>query len=138
MDSRVASLLEKAKVMAGKTGAYAGRAAESAGRAATDMAQATKLNLQLFDLNIDCDLLYKEIGKIVYRIHRGEDIASEDMDARLDQLDETIARADVLREQLAGIKAVGLCPQCGKPCERSDTFCAACGARLKTDGAISR
>ena len=133
MDSRVASLLEKAKAVAGKTGAYAGRAAETAGRAATDMAQATKLNLQLFDLNIDCDLLYKEIGKIVYHIHAGEEIAPEEMDARLDQLDETIARADALREHLAGIKSTGACPSCGKPCGRGDVFCASCGARLKDE-----
>lgn len=131
MDSRVASLLEKAKVVAGKTGAYAGRAAESASRAANDMALATKLNLQLFDLNTDCALLYKEIGKIVYRIHQGEDVPSEEMDARLDQLDETMARADALREQLAAMKASVVCPECGKQCGRNDTFCAYCGARLK-------
>ena len=60
MDNRVAMMLEKAKVVAGKTSQAATRAVESAGKAAGDMAQATKLNLQIFDLNTECEVLYKE------------------------------------------------------------------------------
>ena len=79
MDNKVAMMLEKVKIMAGKTSKAATRAVESAGKAAGDMAQATKINLQIFDLNTDCEVLYKEIGKLVYDIHLGADVAPDAM-----------------------------------------------------------
>ena len=130
MDNRVAMMLEKAKVVAGKTSQAATRAVESAGKAAGDMAQATKLNLQIFDLNTECEVLYKEIGKLVYDIHQGVEVASDAKDGYLEQLDDLRARVDDLRAQLAEMKQTVTCPSCGKSCSREDAFCAACGAAL--------
>lgn len=87
MDSKVAMMLEKVKVMAGKTGQAATRAVESAGKMAGDMAQATKIHLQIFDLNTECEVLYKEIGKLVYEIHLDAEVAPDAMDGYLEQLD---------------------------------------------------
>lgn len=67
MDEKIQMLLEKAKIYAGKTG----QAAETAGRRATELAQSTRLNLQIFDLNTECEVLYKEIGKLMYDVHQG-------------------------------------------------------------------
>lgn len=130
MDNRMAMMLEKAKVVAGKTSKAASRAVESAGKAAGDMAQATKLNLQIFDLNTECEVLYKEIGKLVYQIHQGAEVAPDAMDGYLEQLDDVRARVEELRAQLADMKQTVVCPSCGKQCSREDAYCAGCGAAL--------
>lgn len=135
MDNKVAMMLEKVKVMAGKTSQAATRAVESAGKMAGDMAQATKINLQIFDLNTECEVLYKEIGKLVYDIHLGAEVAPDAMDGYLDQLDETRGKVEALRAQLTDMKANVTCPECGKQCSREDAFCASCGAALKTQPA---
>ena len=84
MDEKIQLLLEKAKVYAGKTG----QAAESAGRKATELAQATRLNLQIFDLNTECEVLYKEIGKLMYDVHQGIEADESGIQDRLAKLDE--------------------------------------------------
>ena len=66
MDAKMQTFLEKVKVMADKTGKAAGRAADAAGKKATELASATRINLQIFDLNTECEVLFKEIGKMVY------------------------------------------------------------------------
>lgn len=130
MDNKVAMMLEKARVVAEKTSKAASRAMESAGRAAGDMAQATRLNLQIFDLNTECEVLYKEIGKLVYDIHLGAEVQQGAMDEHLAQLDDLRTRIEELREQLVDMKAFFTCPVCGKQCSREDAFCAGCGAAL--------
>ena len=83
MDAKVQSFLDKMKVMADKTSQAAGRAADAAGKKATELAGATRINLQIFDLNTECEVLYKEIGRMVYDLHRGAEISSDEMDGKL-------------------------------------------------------
>lgn len=130
MDHRIAMMLEKAKEVADKTGKAASRAVDSAGRAAGDMAQATRLNLQIFDLNTECDALYKKIGKLVYDIHKGREVASDEMDDQLAQLDDLNDHIEQLRAQLTDYKQTTVCPVCGKQCDKTDSFCSGCGAVL--------
>lgn len=130
MDPKVQMLLEKAKVLADKTGKAAARAADTAGKKASEMAQATRMSLQIFDLNTECEVLYKEIGKIVYDIHIGIETPEEEMENRIAKLDEFRARVDELKAKMAESKAAMTCPNCGKPCGRDDEFCSACGAQL--------
>lgn len=126
MDEKIQMLLEKAKIYAGKTG----QAAESAGRKATELAQSTRLNLQIFDLNTECEVLYKEIGKLVYDVHQGIEQDDEAMQNRLAKLDDIHARIAELREQIGMLKSSVRCPNCGKQCSRTDVFCPACGSAL--------
>ena len=123
MDIRVQSFLDKVKDMAGKTGEAASCAADTARKKATELAGATRLNLQIFDLNTECEVLYKEMGRMVYDLHRGAEVSNEAVDAK----QEKIA---ALREQLAGMKTIVVCPHCGRTCSREDAFCAGCGGAL--------
>lgn len=126
MDEKIQMLLEKAKIYAGKTG----QAAESAGRKATELAQSTRLNLQIFDLNTECEVLYKEIGRLVYDVHQGIEQDDEAMQNRLSKLDDIHARIAGLREQIGMLKSSVRCPSCGRQCSRTDVFCPACGSAL--------
>ena len=71
MDMKMQAFLDKVKDMADKTGKVSRHAAGVAGKKANDLALATRINLQIFDLNTECEALYKEIGKLVYDLHRG-------------------------------------------------------------------
>ena len=82
MDTKLQSFLDKVKDTASRTGRSVGRAADAAGKKASEMAAATRLNLRIFDLNTECDVLFRDIGRMVYELHRGDEVTSEDMDAK--------------------------------------------------------
>lgn len=131
MDPKVQLLLEKVKVLADKTGKAAVRAADTASKKASEMAQATRLNLQVFDLNTENEVLYKEIGKIVYDSHLGIDAEEGELEERIVKLDENRAKILDLKAKLAENRnAAACCPNCGKACGKEDQFCACCGAQL--------
>lgn len=130
MDAKVQTFLNKMKVVANRTSQAAGRAADVAGKKATEIAQATKINLQIFDFNTECEILYKEIGKMVYDVHQGFEVPSEDMDARMETLDEKQTKIAALRDELAGMKSIVICSACGKQCSKEDSFCPGCGSAL--------
>lgn len=130
MDAKVQSFLDKIKVMADKTSQAAGRAADAAGKKATELASATRLNLQIFDLNTECEVLYKEIGRMVYDLHRGTEISNDEMDEKIAAVDAKQEKIAALREELAGMRSVVVCPHCGKACGREDSFCSGCGGAL--------
>lgn len=130
MDEKVQSFLDKIKVMADKTSKAAGRAADVAGKKASELASATRLNLQIFDLNTECEALYKEIGKMVYDLHRGAEISNDEMDEKIAAVDAKQEKIAALREELAEMRSVVVCPHCGKACGREDSFCSGCGGAL--------
>lgn len=130
MDAKVQSFLDKIKVMAEKTGKAAGRAADVAGKKANELASATRLNLQIFDLNTECEVLYKEIGRMVYDLHRGVEVSNDEMDEKIAAVDVKQEKIMALREELAGMKTIVVCPHCGKTCSREDAYCSGCGGAL--------
>nr|WP_297283261.1 hypothetical protein [uncultured Agathobaculum sp.] len=130
MDAKVQSFLDKIKVMAEKTGKVAGRAADVAGKKATELAGATRINLQISDLNTECEVLYKEIGRMVYELHRGSAVSNDEMDEKIAAVDAKQEKIAALREELAGMKTIVVCPHCGKTCSREDAYCSGCGGAL--------
>lgn len=130
MDPKVQVLLEKVKVLADKTGKAAVYVADTAGKKASEMAQATRLNLQIFDLNTECEVYYKEIGKIVYDTHIGLETSEEEMEDRIAKIDDMRARVDELKAKISETKSILACPNCGKPCSKEDEFCSSCGAQI--------
>lgn len=130
MDHNVSMLLEKIKVVAEQTRTATVKAADRAGKKAGEMAQATRLNLQIFDRNTECEVLYKEIGKLIYDVHQGADSEDEAITHRLEQLDGLHKELDDLRTELASLKTVCTCARCGRQCSREDAYCAGCGNPL--------
>lgn len=130
MDVRMQDFLDKIRVMADKTSKAASRAADVAGKKAGELATATRLNLQIFDLNTECEVLYKEIGRQIYELHRGVEPDNDVMDNRIAQIDDKQEKVAALREELASLKSVAVCPHCGKHCSKEDAFCAGCGGAL--------
>lgn len=128
------NFFEKAKVSAeilsARTGVTAAKAADAAGKTAVNMLNATKLNLQIFDLNTEIEILYKEIGKMVYSVHLGNEEDQNALHVKLQLIDEKLSKIGELQAQLNAQRAAAFCPNCGKQCRKDDTFCSHCGAQL--------
>ncbi len=121
-------LINKVKASATVAGEYASKKAAEIGEKTSDAFNTGKLNVKLFDLNTDMDVIYKEIGKIIYASHSGEDTEAETLEAKLSQADEKMAEINEIKEQIAKLSASKKCPSCGKECESDAAFCSKCGA----------
>lgn len=128
------SFFEKAKVSAERIADYTDKAAvQAAGKMSKKSAgavQAAKLKMRMFDLNTEIEILYKEIGKMVYDVHTGLEGDSEALEAKLSLLDEKLAALNELKEKSHAVKEEVLCPVCGEKCGMQDAFCRKCGAQL--------
>ena len=117
MDQKVNDMLERMKIAAQQTAQAVGKAADVAGKKTNELVSTTKASLQIFDLNSEIDGLLKEIGRCVYMAHTGSEVHSEEIDARIRQIDAKYEQQ----------KATPHCPQCGKACAKGDAYCSACG-----------
>jgi len=130
MDVNVENLLDKIREMAGKTGEAAGLAADAAGKKASELINSAKTNLKIFDLNAECEVLFKEIGRMVYDIHQGAEVLNDAMDAKIAELDDKQKEIFSLKQELERGRFTVICPGCGKACTPEDAFCSGCGSRL--------
>lgn len=134
MDQRVNDLFRRirtsAEDLADRTEEAASRVVGAAGQKASDMVESTKLNMKIYDLNSDMDRLYREIGKMLYDTHLGEEIEQDSVQEKLVQLDEKHEEIETLRAKLSDLKTVRKCPVCGKEYKSGDVFCSECGSQL--------
>ena len=134
MDKKVSDFLEKAKIsaelLASRSSVIAAQAADSASKTAVTVMETTKLNLQILDLNTEIEILYKEIGRLVYHVHIGAEADQEDMQIKLGLIDEKLDQIASIRARLREVKELNTCPNCGKHCAEGDAFCRNCGAQL--------
>ena len=130
MDKKVKEVLKKAKITACVAGRAAGRVANTATKKAGEAIDTTKLTLINFDLNTDIEMLYRDIGKLVYLTHEGEDIDPEYITEKIALIDEKFAKIQENKKLIAYRKTYTTCTNCGKECKKDDTFCAGCGCKL--------
>ena len=130
MDMKMQAFLDKVKDMADKTGKVSRHAAGVAGKRRTTLHWRPASTCMIFDLNTECEALYKEIGKLVYDLHRGAEVTNEEMDEKMAQVDAKQEKLAALRDKLAEMRSVTACPHCGKPCGKDDAYCSSCGAEL--------
>lgn len=120
------------KICAGATvaGEFAAKTAENVGNKATDVYNTSKTNLKILDINTDIDLLYKEVGKLIYAAHTNEDIPAEDIDEKLLAIDEKMAQVELLKAELEEKRDEKVCSVCGKENASDASFCSSCGSAL--------
>ena len=127
MDQKGNDMLERMKIAAQQTAQAVGKAADVAGKKTNELVSTTKASLQIFDLNSEIDGLLKEIGRCVYMAHTGSEVHSEEIDARIRQIDAKYQEIARLKAEIEQQKATPHCPQCGKACAKGDAYCSACG-----------
>ena len=131
MDKNIKDFLDKVKVTASQAAEAAGKVADAAGKKASELMDNTKLNVKIYDLNGEIDLLLKEIGRSVYLTHTGVEVDTDEIDMKLELIDQKYADIQAIKNELAGKKPCVKCPNCGKDCNKTDIFCSACGFELK-------
>jgi len=130
MDPKVREIMEKVKATAMTAAEAAGKAADVASKKAGELLEVTKLNLQVFDLNTEIEIAFKEIGRNVYLTHTGADVDPQVIEEKISAIDEKYARIAEIKKDLASKKRTVVCPNCGKECEKDDIFCRICGTSL--------
>ncbi len=117
------------KICAGATvaGEFAAKTAENVGNKATDVYNTSKINLKILDLTTDIEIIYKEIGRLIYAAHTNEETSTESLDEMLDTIDEKKRQIEELRASVASDKATKICPSCGRENEGDSNFCSGCG-----------
>lgn len=122
MDPKVKELLNKARASAVTYG-------KAAGKFAGSVVEQAKLNLQIFDLNTEIEVAYKEIGKLVYAVHTGEEVCNEAVQAQIEKIDSKTAQIAELRARLTEVKEDGECtPAAAEPvaCECGENTGCCC------------
>ncbi len=130
MKERIRGIWDKICAGATVAGEFAAKTAENVGNKATDVYNSSKTNLKILDLTTDIEVLYKEIGRLIYAAHTNEDASTEELDARLIAIDEKNRQIEELRATLSTNDSARVCSQCGKENQKESNFCASCGARL--------
>ena len=127
MDPKIREMLYRVKESAVDAGKVAGKFAGG-------VVEQAKINLSIFDLNSEIDVAYKEIGKLVFAVHKGEEISSEAIQSKIEEIDEKKQQVEILRKKLAGVKGTSKsCPVCGRSVADKDVFCATCGYKFEND-----
>jgi len=127
MDAKIREMLYRVKNSAVDAG-------KAAGKMANSVVEQAKLNLRIFDLNTEIDVSYKEIGKLVYSVHKGEEVCSEAIQTLIEAIDAKNAEIKQIREKLDSNKASTLsCPKCGKAVSESDVYCSGCGYKFESE-----
>lgn len=129
MKERMSLLWEKICAGATVAGEFATKTAETVGVRATDAYNASKTNLKILDLTTDIEVLYKEIGRIIYAAHTNEEAEAEKLDELLSAIDEKKGQIEELRALLSE-KKDKVCPECEKKNDAASAFCGNCGAKL--------
>lgn len=117
------------KICAGATvaGDIAAKTAESVGEKATDVYNTSKVKLKIFDLTADIEVIYKEIGRLIYAAHTNEEASTEMLDEKLETIDEKKRQIEELRASVAPEKDTKVCPSCGRENAGDSNFCSGCG-----------
>ncbi len=130
MDAKVRELLDRIKATASAFGEVAYTAGREAGKKAGETLELAKLNMKIFDLNAEIELIMKKLGKVIYDTHCGKEADEGSIDNLLKEADEKNAEVEVLRAKVAELKKTVICKNCGGVCNKNDQYCRKCGTQL--------
>ena len=104
MEEKTKIILEKVKEAACVMGKAAGDAVDVAAKKAGEVVETTKLSINNFELKTEIEVLYKEIGKLVYLTHLGLDVDPEDIEVKLELIDDKNDKIEINDKKRKEIK----------------------------------
>ncbi len=133
MEDKLKNLLRTIKATAIATGQAAGRVAEKTSKKAGEVWDQTKMTLRIVELEGEIKNHYQEIGRLVYTSRDDTAIETSTIEEHITEIDRITAEIEQLREKIEAVKPTKKCPNpdCGRRCDKDDSFCASCGAVLE-------
>ena len=95
---------------------------------AKDMTDISRLNMLISEEQKKIDNIYYQIGKLYVAIHTKDH--EEEFDGMFLALEEMNKKIRSYQQEIADIKRVIRCPQCGAEVQMGDSFCSLCGMRM--------
>ena len=93
-------------------------------------AEAVRLRCEAARTEGEMDGKLMEAGEMVYATHTGTPTESEELLAKLQEIDVLKARLAELNESLGRTAEDVSCPACGAAAQDGDHYCRACGGKL--------
>ena len=102
-------------------------AAYTIGLGAKKLTGAARRQLEITDLRAGINAGLRELGELLYATHTGCPTDSEELLAKMQEIDGLKARLT----ELEGQPVIHLlCPRCGREVQPEDHFCGDCGEKL--------
>lgn len=132
MDDKLRELVQRVKASAQVVGDLTVSAATTVGKKAGDVVELSKLNIRIYELKNEIEVMEKEIGHTLYEAHLSPDTDTGEIEELFLSIDQKWEQVAELQEKLTAAKKTRQCPNpaCGKTCRKEDTFCPSCGTAL--------
>jgi ribosomal protein L40E len=93
--------------------------------------EITKLNFQISDMEATVDKYFKELGMKVYEEYKNGSEINEESKVSCESIDAKYEEIEELKNQIAALKNVNICPECSFANPQDNNYCAKCGAKLE-------
>ena len=124
MNEKLQNLLELVRRTAWQAGDLAADAVYGAGQMADDLLSSAKLRVRAATVEGEIN------GKLVYATHTGTPTESEELLAKLQEIDGLKAQLADINDALGRQPQAPSCPTCGAAVQEGDGFCRECGGKL--------
>lgn len=130
MNEKLRALMDQVQTTAVKLGDTASDAAYGVGKKAEVLLGTAKANIKLAELKHAASREKQAVGEMIYATHTGTPTDSDELLAKLQEIDGLYAKIAELEEQLGKAERVPACAECGAPLRQGDRFCRECGSQL--------
>lgn len=120
---------EKAEVVVKKTG----EAASVVAKKTEETVEIQKLQSQIRVLKRNNERDFRDIGKMVYERYQKKEEINEEYVELCEAITERKKSIEDYKSQIAKIKGLDVCPNCGEHVESNVSFCSKCGTKLESD-----